>query len=552
MTETLSGWDWLVIAIYLIGLLLFSAYLAKTQQDRKDYFVGGQSLPAFPIAISILATQCSTNSILGAPAFVAFAAGGGVVWLQYELAVPLAMLFIMVFLLPLFRQLQLVSVYEYLEQRFGLASRLVMSGLFQLIRAFATAVTVYSIALVIEIITGLSFTGAVILLGVATAIYDALGGIKAVIYSDLLQMAVLVAVLCLLLGLLIQDSGGWATLWSSVDPSRLAPLDFSHHGWGDGHNYSFWPMLIGGFFLYVSYYGCDQSQVQRQLCARDMDTGNRALLLNGLLRFPVVLLYCLVGVGIAAYAAQDPTFLDSLPRNTGADTPNINLAVPAYMLQTLPVGLVGLAMVALFAAAMSSLDSVINALSATTMEDFYRRLRPNTLSESHELMLSRVFTLLWSGITLGLAFVVGDIAPTVLEAINKIGSLINGPILGVFLLGLFTRITGNFCVLSGLLVGFFTNVILWVFIPNISWLWWNVIGFIVTMLTGLGLFYGWQSYLRRSAAPPSQHHIAQPLASLSWSIKRYDAFGLSRINWLYYGILIATFIALMSGMLSFN
>ncbi len=319
-----------------------------------------------------MATQCSTNSILGAPAFVAFAAGGGLVWLQYELAVPIAMVLVMVFLLPLFRSLSLISVYDYLERRFDLSTRLWLSGLFQVLRAFATAVTVYSISLVIELISGLPFFWSVMLLGVITVVYDVLGGIRAVIYSDVIQMVILVTVLLLLFATLLQAIGGADQLLAGLPADRRNAVDFAHHGLGDGQDFAFWPMLLGGIFLYVSYYGCDQSQVQRELCARTVDDGNRALFINGLLRFPLVLLYCLIGAGLAVYAAAEPAFLGGLPRN--GDAPNYNLAVPLYMLQNLPQGVVGLALVALFAAAMSSLDSVINSLSATTMEDFVRRL----------------------------------------------------------------------------------------------------------------------------------------------------------------------------------
>ena len=153
----ISIFDWLVIFSFLSALLILAWHISRAQNNGLDYFVAGRDIGPYKIATSVVATQCSTNSILGAPAFVAFAAGGGLTWLQYELAVPLAMLFVMIFLYPIFYQLQIISVYEYLERRFDLKTRLLLSGLFQLIRVFATAVTVYSISLVVELITGLSF-----------------------------------------------------------------------------------------------------------------------------------------------------------------------------------------------------------------------------------------------------------------------------------------------------------------------------------------------------------------------------------------------------------
>ncbi|MGQ9427493.1 sodium:solute symporter [Gilvimarinus sp. F26214L] len=470
--------DWLVIGTYLAGLIAYSVYLSRTQHSRADYYLGSHKVGALPIAISTMATQVSTNSILGAPAFVAFASGGGLVWLQYELALPLAMLAIMVFLLPMFHSLRLISVYEYLERRFDLATRLSLSAIFQLVRVFATAVTVYSIGLVIQLITGLSFFWSVMLLGAVTLVYDVFGGVRAVIYSDVIQMVVLFFVLVMLFALLLGDNGGFGAMVAAFPAERLQTLDFANHGLGDGATFAFWPMLFGGFFLYVSYYGCDQSQVQRELCAKDVDHGKLSLLLNGMLRFPLVLLYCFVGVGIGAHALANPDFVAGLPLENGA--PNYNVAVPLYMLSSLPAGVLGLGLIALFAAAMSSLDSVINSLSAVTMEDFVRRFHKGPWSESKELFISRLLTLAWGSLALAFSFYVGSIADTVLEAINMIGSLINGPVLGVFALGLLTRRATGAGAIVGLLAGFLVNVFCWVALPKVSWLWWNVFGFVIT------------------------------------------------------------------------
>ncbi|MGB1907446.1 MAG: sodium:solute symporter family transporter, partial [Spongiibacter sp.] len=220
MTHNIAWLDWLVIALYCLGLLGMAAALARGQHNREDYYVGGRNLGPWPVGLSIMATQCSTNSILGAPAFVAFAAGGGMVWLQYELAVPLAMIALMLLAMPLFRHRQLVSVYGYLEQRYDLPTRLTLSGLFLFVRAFATAVTVYSIALVIELITGLGFVASVLLLGAFTVVYDVLGGIRGVIYSDVVQLLILVVMLALVLAFLLDAGGGITTLWQSFAPER--------------------------------------------------------------------------------------------------------------------------------------------------------------------------------------------------------------------------------------------------------------------------------------------------------------------------------------------
>ena len=479
----LAAVDWWVIGAYLFLLIALGFLLAARQQSGADYFVAGRTASPISIALSVLATQCSTNSILGAPAFVAFVAGGGLVWLQYELAVPLAMIFTMVFIIPVFQRLRLISVYEYLEHRFDLQTRLLLSGVFQVLRLLAAAVTIYGVSAMIDLITGLGFFYSVLLFGAFTVLYDVLGGIRAVIWSDVIQMAILASVLGYLLWLLSADAGGLSVMLQALPEDRLASLDFGHHGLGDGQDFAFWPMLIGGFFLYVSYYGCDQSQVQRQLCASSQADGQTILLLNGLLRFPLVLLYCLLGVGIAVYASSHVDFVDSLPQQNGQ--PNYNMALPLLFLLELPDGVKGIAVVGVLAAAMSSLDSVINSLSAVTMEDFVKRCGWVSFESDHaEIRWSKVLTAVWGTLAILLAFWVDDIATTVLVAVNKLGSLINGPLLAVFVLGLLTRRASGPGVCYGFVAGFLVNLALWLGAPSISWLWWNVIGFVVALLVG--------------------------------------------------------------------
>ena len=282
-------------------------------------------------------------------------------------------------------------------------------------------------------------------------------------------------------------------------------------------------MLIGGFFLYVSYYGCDQSQVQRELCARSQNDGQKILFINGIVRFPIVLLYCMVGVGIGAFASSNPNFLENIPTSNGIQ--NFNLAVPIFLMRELPIGLVGLSLVALFAAAMSSLDSVINSLSATTLEDFVRYLKPYWVDTAKkELLVSRCLTMLWGSIALALSFYVGDIASTVIVAINKIGSLMNGPVLGTFLLGIFTKKTNGQGACIGLISGILSNLYFWVYMAGVSWLWWNVIGMFSTLIIG---------YLFSLSFPSKKSKN-----EVVWSKHFFSSLDLSTLTYLRYLALI--------------
>ncbi|MEE4278169.1 MAG: sodium:solute symporter [Halieaceae bacterium] len=489
--------DWAVVGVYLLAMLALAAWLGRRQGSPRDYFLAGGQLPAPALAVSILATQCSTNSLLGAPAFVGFALGGGLLWLQYELAVPLAMLALML-IFPAIHRSRPISVYAFLEDRLGRRSRLVASGCFLFFRGVATGITVYGVASVLALITGTSYLTAVLLLMGVTVAYDVLGGMRAVVISDAIQMVLLVAAVAIalfqlspLLAPLLNDSPG-AEAGTLALRSRPLLDDWGLSGRSD---FGFWPMLFGGVFLYVAYYGFDQSQAQRLLAAHDGKALRHILLLNGLLRFPLVLAYCTLGLGLAAYAAQQSGFLESLPLTAGGE-PNINLVFPHYVQERFPAGLAGLAIVGLFAAAMSSIDSALNSLSASTMEDFSARWGGN--SDRQRFLCSKVVTLGWGLFAIAFSFSVELIADTILEAINKVGSLFNGPLLGLFLIAIFLRGTDEGRVLLAFTMGFATNLLTWQLLPQISWLWWNVIGAMATV--GIALLLSPQA-LRRAIDP---------------------------------------------------
>ena len=494
--------DWLVMGVYLSAMLMLSWLVGRRQRSRKDYYLGGNDMGALPLATSTIATQCSTNSLLGAPAFVGFAAGGGMLWLQYEIAVPLAMLALMLLFGPI-RAGGHVSIYAFLEERLGRQARLVASLTFQVFRGIATGVTVYGVATVLTLLLDMSYLTAVLVLMGVTIAYDVLGGMRAVVISDVVQMVLIIAAVLATLAWLAVD----IDIASIQALDRTRALEFN---WGvaEGETYGFWPMLIGGFFLYAAYYGCDQSQAQRVLAARSVEASNRVLLLNGLLRFPLVLLYCVLGLALGAYAALQPEFLSALPATeTGA--PNLNMVFPAYVLGNFPAGLVGLVMVGLFAAAMSSIDSALNSLSASTVEDLAGHLV--TDDERRLFLISKLTTFGWGAFAVLFSFQVERIAPTILEAINKVGSMANGPLLALFVVALLTPASGpegaarQAAALRGFAAGLLANFCVWQLLPEVSWLWWNLIGFLVALLvTGARLPARWRSSLGR----PSPLHKA--------------------------------------------
>lgn len=531
----MSTFDWIVVVLYIVGMVYMSYALGKKQEDSKSYYLGGNNLSWWAIGISTMATQCSTNSLLGAPAFIITA---GLLWLQYEFAVPLAMIAIMIFLLPFYRKLNLVSIYEYLELRFGVGTRTTLSIMFQFLRAFGTGVTVYGISMVLQEIVGIPFVWAVLLLGTVTIIYDMLGGMTAVVYSDVIQMGVLYLGILLCVVFSIDAVGGLGeviTLFPQVGSTiegvtgeqlsfaGFRAVDFGGHGLGDGNTFAFVPMFLGGLFLYISYYGCDQTQVQRELSSKSMDDTNMSLMLNGLMRFPLVLTYCFMGVCIGAFIVVHPEFIESLrtvDTLTGEARYEYNLAVPRFVLSNLPHGIIGLVIVALFSAAMSSLDSTINSLSATTMKDIYERffIRGRKLTGKQQLRASRVLTVFWGVICVAFSFFVGGISQSIIESVNKITSLANGPILALFMMGILTRTVNGKGAVAGLLVGFFGNVALWIFVPEVSWLWWNVIGYLVAF--GVGCVVGPLTETEEDRTKDLKGLIYRPGISKSFDYKR--------------------------------
>ncbi|WP_439100465.1 sodium:solute symporter family transporter [Congregibacter sp.] len=494
---TLDGW---VIGGYLVAMLGLARWLGRNQSTEREYYLGG-GLPAPALATSILATQCSTNSLLGAPAFVGFAAGGGLLWLQYELAVPLAMLGL-AFLFPAVHRSGVISIYAFLEERIGRGARLTASASFLFFRGVATGVTVYGVASVLSLITGIGYVPAVALLMGVTVTYDVMGGMRAVVISDVLQMLLLIAAVLASLIWLAPD------LWQHFDAlsARTEPL-VNDWGVSGETNFGFWPMLFGGLFLYMAYYGCDQSQAQRLLAARNEEDLHKILVFNGLLRFPLVLAYCVLGLCLAAYALQQPGFIDTLPL-TASGAPNLNMVFPAFVLREFAPGLAGLAIVGLFAAAMSSIDSALNSLSASTLEDFMPSGTAG--SERSRFVTSKIVTLGWGLFAVAFSFGVEHIASTLLESINKVSSLVNGPLLGLFMIAVLLPGTKSSVAIAAFVGGVVMNFALWQLATDVSWLWWNLCGCLATLAAVLLLTNGQRSWI---AARDALLATSTPLAT---------------------------------------
>jgi len=471
----MSSIDWLILIIYFAGIIYLGIWLGKKQKTSEDYFLGGRKQGSFLVASSLAANQVSAISLIGAPAFVALKPGGGLKWLQYEFAIPLAMIVIIIFLAPLYRKIIGASVYEYVELRFGVSVRLTLSAVFMISRGLATGVALYAAALVLAVCLDMPVILTTLIVGVIAILYTTIGGIMADIYSDVIQLFILWLGTIVAIIISWRLSGGFANFIHKIEPARLLTIDFANHGFGDGATFSFLPMLFGGLFLYVSYYGCDQSQAQRLLTTPNLETSRTSLMLNGLIRFPIVLSYIIFGLLLAGILAENPSWAQQVP----SDDPN--RLVPIFIINHFPKGVIGLVMAGIFAAVMSSIDSALNSLSAVTMSDFVDRFKPSLKKdEKRFLYMSRLTTALWGVFCITSGYFISRSSETVIEIVNKIGSFFYGPILAVFILGALVKRVGAKDVIAGLIIGVMTNISLWLFVPQVSWLWWNLIGFWIT------------------------------------------------------------------------
>lgn len=517
----MNAFDYIIIITYLIGFIGLG-FVFKKNENSKDYFLGGRSLGWFPLSLSTMATQLSAISFISAPAFVGLKMGGGLKWLTFEMAVPIAMLLIMLLVIPPLFRSGIVSIYEYVERRFDYSTRMILSIVFQISRALSTGVMVYAIAFILQAVLSLDFGVTILIISVITIVYSWQGGMKAVVWGDAIQMIILFA------GLIVCLIYGWVNLSAvsdtiSFDPERLNVIDMNM-GLGEGQEYGIFPMIFGGLFLYMSYYGCDQTQAQRLLSAKDKGTIKKLLLANGLLRFPVVLIYCIMGLVIGSLVMNTPEFLSDIqtltknefPEEFAANGIKADLMMPVFILNYLPHGFIGLLMIGIMSAAMSSLSSTINSLSAVTVEDVLNRI--GVVNENNYMQYSKYMVVFWGVVCIGAAFLFGGSNSPVIEIINAIGSVFYGPILATFILAIFSKKVTALGMKSGIMVSVMINLIfsktmqgIIGFDPGISvfWIWLNFTGFAMTLIVAYAVSMVSKSDLKTDAL------IENPKFSLS-------------------------------------
>ncbi|MFC0524720.1 sodium:solute symporter [Pontibacillus salicampi] len=460
--------DYVIFIVYILGTALVGAAFGKKQKTTKDYFLGGRSIPWWAIGLSVMATQASAITFIGAPGW---GYDGGLTRMTTFINVPLAMAFLIATIVPFFYRTEVYTAYEYLERRFDVKTRTLTAALFLIARGLGTGVVLYAPALVLSVVTGMDVSLTIIIMAVLAVSYTVLGGISAVIWTDVIQMVVLWIGAGLSIFVIFQDvPGGWGEVMNTAaNTGMLNSLDFS---FDLSIEYTIWAGVLGGFFLHASYFGTDQSQIQRVLTSKSIRESKLSLVLSGVLMIPQMLLFLLIGVLLYIYYQYAGT----------PDVENLNELFPKFVVNELPIGISGLIMAGVFAAAMSSLDSALNSLSAVSIRDFYRKFYKKNASEEHYLKASRYATVFWGIYATIFAFFAGNLGP-VIEAVNKVGSYFYGALLGVFILAIFTRRANGTGAFIGVIAGMVSVWMVTTF-AEVSWLYNNLVGAVVAITLG--------------------------------------------------------------------
>jgi SSS family transporter len=481
----LNKLDLAIIALYLVGITLFGLRFRKRHRSLRDYFLAGRDIPWWAIALSIVAAETSTLTIISIPGL---AYDTNLTFLQVVMGYMVGRVVISFVLLPHYFRGDLYTAYELIERRFGRGLRSLTAGLFLLTRTAAEGVRVYAVSIVVAIALGTGEVSSIAIITLLTLIYTFEGGLAAVIWTDVVQTAIYVAgTLVGLWTILHLVPGGWSAIHAAAaSAGKLQVFDFTPSLWIP---YTFWAGVIGGAAFTTASHGTDQLFVQRLLAARSQKQSAVALISSGLAILFQFALFLIVGVMLWAYYRVPSSAFGKPDR-----------IYPTFIVKQMPHGISGLLIAAILAAAMSNLSAALNSLSSSAIMDFYIRLRPQT-DERKRMRLSRIATLVFAVLLFALAVFSLHKAGRVVEVGLQIASVAYGALLGVFLLGVLTKRANKRGAMVGMLFGFSADLYLWRW-THVPWTWWVLIGAIVTFVVGYGF-----SLLLRSGVAENQSSL---------------------------------------------
>ncbi len=549
----MSGIDWIVLVATLFIIVAYGIYKSRGTNNIDGFLLGNKSFPWYSVTLSVMATQASAITFLSAPGL---AFSSGMSFVQFYFGLPLAMIVICITFVPIFQKLKVYTAYEFLEKRFDLKTRALTAFLFLVQRGLSTGITIYAPSIILSTILDIDTTYTTLFIGGLVVTYTVYGGTKAVSYTQMLQMTVIFSGLLvagiLVVQLLPESVGFGKALQIAGKMGRTNAIDFSFD-WNN--QYTVWSGLIGGFFLQLSYFGTDQSQVGRYLTGSSVAQSRLGLLMNGLVKIPMQFLILLIGVLVFTFYqyTQPPIFFNSYElgkleksayskdlekikadysdafikkqaeihqleialdakdekainahriileaadtktkairqqavdlmkkNDPEAETNDNNYVFLSFVTRYLPQGLIGLLIAIIFLASMGSTASALNSLTSTTVVDIYKRLINQNASDEKYLSVSRWITIMWGLLSLFMALFASKMG-NLLEAVNILGSLFYGTILGIFIVGFYLkRIGGSATFIAAIL----TEIIIftcWI-MDAMAFLWLNVVGCLLVML----------------------------------------------------------------------
>jgi solute:Na+ symporter, SSS family len=549
----MSGIDWIVLITTLLVIVVYGIYKSRGTANIEGYLLGNHAFPWYSVTLSVMATQASAITFLSAPGL---AFSSGMAFVQFYFGLPLAMIVLSITFVPIFHKLKVYTAYEFLENRFDLKTRALTAFLFLVQRGLSTGITIYAPSIILSTILDIDTTVTTLFIGGLVISYTVYGGTKAVSYTQMLQMAVIFSGI-LIAGILVvkmlpESVGFGKALQIAGKMGRTNAIDFSFD-WNN--QYTVWSGLIGGFFLQLSYFGTDQSQVGRYLTGSSVGQSRLGLLMNGLLKIPMQFLILLIGVLVFTFYQyhQPPIFFNSYElgkleksqynkeleqiksdysnaftekqaeinrlekamdakdeaaintqrtilenadkktkairqqavdlmkkNDPDAETNDNNYVFLSFVTKYLPQGLIGLLIAIIFLASMGSTSSALNSLASTTVIDIYKRLvNPNATDEKY-LSVSRWTTIIWGVFCILMALYASKMG-NLIEAVNILGSLFYGTILGIFIVAFYFKKIGGSATFTAAII---TEIIVfscWM-LDLMAFLWLNVVGCLLVML----------------------------------------------------------------------
>ena len=524
--------DWLILIFVLLSIIIYGVYKSRTTKNLEGYFLSNRSMPGYLVLLSIMGTQASAITYLTGPGQ---AYTDGMRFVQYYFGLPLAMIVICIFFVPVYSRLKVYTAYEFLEHRFDVKTRTFTAFLFLLSRGLSTGVSIFAPSLILSSLMGRNIYYTNIVMGGLLIIYTMSGGAKAVAYTQKLQMIIVfislfligyIAVSLLPAGMGFKEAIKEAGTYGKMN---VITTGFTKNGFDWKDKYNIWSGIIGGFFLALSYFGTDHSQVGRYLTAQNLRESRKGLLLNGLVKVPMQFFILLIGVLIFSFylyhkapvyfddakitAAQQTVYADSLnaidKKYTAAfetgkraeadgyrkeykvvlkkafpaeDANDTNFIFLRFVKDNLPIGLIGLLFAVIFLSAWGSIAAALNSLAACTVVDFHKKFFVKKEAPVEDYKVSQWYTFAWGIFCIIIAMFARNIGNSLIEAVNILGSIFYGVILGIFLCAFWIKkIKGN-AVFYAAIVS--EAAVIFIYRADvISFLWLNVIGALLVIIT---------------------------------------------------------------------